>query len=70
MADLEDQLLLARPIAWNLGLRSWIRVDTSGNYQVIVIDSKLSMMRCCDLPACDLRLLDPSFVYPSTILGK
>ncbi|CAI0437792.1 unnamed protein product [Linum tenue] len=28
------------------------------------------MMRRCDLPARDLRLLDPLFVYPSTILGR
>ncbi|CAI9113857.1 OLC1v1014546C3 [Oldenlandia corymbosa var. corymbosa] len=51
------------------GLRSWIRVDTSGNSQVIEVD-KFSMMRRCDLPARDLRLLDPLFVYPSTILGR
>ncbi|XP_073018049.1 magnesium transporter MRS2-1-like isoform X2 [Primulina eburnea] len=51
------------------GLRSWIRVDVSGNSQVIEID-KFGMMRRCDLPARDLRLLDPLFVYPSTILGR
>ncbi|XVE89010.1 hypothetical protein DITRI_Ditri19aG0115800 [Diplodiscus trichospermus] len=51
------------------GLRSWILVDTSGNSQVIEID-KFTMMRRCDLPARDLRLLDPLFVYPSTILGR
>ncbi|XP_047342249.1 magnesium transporter MRS2-1-like [Impatiens glandulifera] len=51
------------------GLRSWIRVDASGNSQVIEVD-KFSMMRRCDLPARDLRLLDPLFVYPSTILGR
>ncbi|OAY69992.1 Magnesium transporter MRS2-B [Ananas comosus] len=28
------------------------------------------MMRRCDLPARDLRLLDPLFVYPSAILGR
>jgi magnesium transporter len=28
------------------------------------------MMRRCDLPARDLRLIDPLFVYPSTILGR
>ncbi|PNX57904.1 magnesium transporter MRS2-1-like protein, partial [Trifolium pratense] len=49
------------------GLKSWIRVDTSGNSQVIEVD-KFTMMRRCDLPARDLRLLDPVFVYPSTIL--
>lgn len=51
------------------GLRSWIRVDTTGNSQVIEVD-KFTMMRRCDLPARDLRLLDPLFVYPSTILGR
>ncbi|KAL3528988.1 hypothetical protein ACH5RR_008310 [Cinchona calisaya] len=51
------------------GLRSWISVDSSGNSQVIEVD-KFSMMRRCDLPARDLRLLDPLFVYPSTILGR
>uniref|UniRef100_N1QS98 Magnesium transporter n=1 Tax=Aegilops tauschii TaxID=37682 RepID=N1QS98_AEGTA len=28
------------------------------------------MMRRCELPARDLRLLDPLFVYPSAILGR
>ncbi|RDX63134.1 Magnesium transporter MRS2-1, partial [Mucuna pruriens] len=51
------------------GLRSWIRVDTTGNSQAIEVD-KFTMMRRCDLPARDLRLLDPLFVYPSTILGR
>ncbi|KAJ7951994.1 Magnesium transporter MRS2-like protein [Quillaja saponaria] len=51
------------------GLRSWIWVDASGNSQVIEVD-KFTMMRRCDLPARDLRLLDPLFVYPSTILGR
>ncbi|KAG2325985.1 hypothetical protein Bca4012_040503 [Brassica carinata] len=51
------------------GLKSWIRVDASANTQVIEVD-KFSMMRRCDLPARDLRLLDPLFVYPSTILGR
>ncbi|KAF8400512.1 hypothetical protein HHK36_013810 [Tetracentron sinense] len=51
------------------GLRSWIRVDASGNSQIIEVD-KFSIMRRCDLPARDLRLLDPLFVYPSTILGR
>ncbi|MED6174379.1 Magnesium transporter MRS2-1 [Stylosanthes scabra] len=50
-------------------LRSWIRVDTAGDSQIIEVD-KFTMMRRCDLPARDLRLLDPLFVYPSTILGR
>ncbi|KAG0483249.1 hypothetical protein HPP92_011333 [Vanilla planifolia] len=52
------------------GFRSWIRVDAfTGGSQVIEVD-KFTMMRWCDLPARDLRLLDPLFVYPSTILGR
>ncbi|XP_068652222.1 magnesium transporter MRS2-1 [Aristolochia californica] len=51
------------------GLRSWIRVDSSGNSQIVEFD-KFTIMRRCDLPARDLRLLDPLFVYPSTILGR
>ncbi|CAA7408097.1 unnamed protein product [Spirodela intermedia] len=52
------------------GVRSWIRVDAAtGSSQIMEVD-KFSMMRRCDLPARDLRLLDPLFVYPSTILGR
>ncbi|XP_076898301.1 magnesium transporter MRS2-1-like [Bidens hawaiensis] len=52
------------------GLRSWIRVDAlTGESQIIEVD-KFTVMRRCDLPARDLRLLDPLFVYPSTILGR
>lgn len=52
------------------GLRTWIRIDkSSGNTQTLLLD-KFTMMRRCDLPARDLRLLDPLFVYPSTILGR
>ncbi|KAK1364048.1 hypothetical protein POM88_039609 [Heracleum sosnowskyi] len=50
-------------------LTTRIRVDTLGDSQVIEVD-KFTMMRRCDLPARDLRLLDPLFVYPSTILGR
>ncbi|GAB2269547.1 Magnesium transporter MRS2-1 [Dionaea muscipula] len=50
-------------------IRSWICVDTSGNSGIIEAD-KFTMMRRCDLPAHDLRLLDPLFVYPSTLLGR
>jgi magnesium transporter len=50
-------------------VRSWIRIDTAGNSQVLELD-KVAIMRRCDLPARDLRLLDPLFVYPSTILGR
>ncbi|GJY62665.1 magnesium transporter MRS2-1 [Tanacetum coccineum] len=52
------------------GLRSWMRVDAAtGDSQIIEIE-KFTVMRRCDLPARDLRLLDPLFVYPSTILGR
>lgn len=51
------------------GVRSWIRIDPAGNSQILEVD-KTSLMRRCDLPARDLRLLDPLFVYPSTILGR
>lgn len=51
------------------GVRSWICVDTSGNSHIMEVD-KFTMMRRCDLPARDMRLLDPLFVYPSTILGR
>ncbi|KAH7867233.1 hypothetical protein Vadar_030719 [Vaccinium darrowii] len=51
------------------GLRSWICVDALGNSQAIELD-KFTLMDRCDLPARDLRLLDPLFVYPSTILGR
>ncbi|XP_020114371.1 magnesium transporter MRS2-1-like [Ananas comosus] len=51
-------------------VRAWIRVDAAtGESHVIQVD-KFTMMRRCDLPARDLRLLDPLFVYPSTILGR
>ncbi|XP_020575760.1 magnesium transporter MRS2-1-like isoform X2 [Phalaenopsis equestris] len=52
------------------GFCSWIRVDArTGIAESIELD-KFTIMRRCDLPARDLRLLDPIFVYPSTILGR
>eukprot|EP00250_Pteridium_aquilinum_P021683 c25195_g5_i2 orf=633-1784(-) len=51
------------------GVRSWIRIGKDGVSQVMEVD-KLAIMKRCDLPARDLRLLDPLFVYPSTILGR
>jgi magnesium transporter len=52
------------------GTRSWICVEAAtASVQTLEID-KATMMRRCDLPARDLRLLDPLFVYPSTILGR
>ncbi|OVA02154.1 Mg2+ transporter protein [Macleaya cordata] len=52
-----------------LGNRSWIRIDPNGNSKVLELD-KATLMRHCSLPARDLRLLDPVFIYPSTILGR
>ncbi|KAI3955162.1 hypothetical protein MKX01_034191 [Papaver californicum] len=52
-----------------LGSRSWIRIDPNGNSKIIELD-KATLMRHCSLPARDLRLLDPVFIYPSTILGR
>ncbi|XP_078162915.1 magnesium transporter MRS2-B-like isoform X1 [Carex rostrata] len=52
------------------GPRSWIRIDAVTGASSIIEADKISIMRRCDLPARDLRLLDPLFVYPSTILGR
>lgn len=51
------------------GFRSWIKIDQSGNSKILELD-KATVMRHCALPARDLRLLDPLFIYPSTILGR
>ncbi|KAA8532897.1 hypothetical protein F0562_032986 [Nyssa sinensis] len=51
------------------GSRSWIKIDQSGNSKILELD-KATIMRHCSLPARDLRLLDPLFIYPSTILGR
>lgn len=68
-----------RPLFWGSGFsvmkkrghgsRSWIQIDRNGNSQTLALD-KVTIMRRCHLPARDLRLLDPLFVYPSTILGR
>ncbi|KAJ3679184.1 hypothetical protein LUZ60_017195 [Juncus effusus] len=52
------------------GPRSWIRVDALTGASSSIEADKISIMRRCDLPARDLRLLDPLFVYPSAILGR
>ncbi|KAJ4973836.1 hypothetical protein NE237_007010 [Protea cynaroides] len=52
-----------------LGSRSWIRIDQNGNSKILELD-KATLMRRCSLPSRDLRLLDPLFIYPSTILGR
>ncbi|KAL3336554.1 hypothetical protein AABB24_029282 [Solanum stoloniferum] len=51
------------------GSRSWIKIDEHGNSKILELD-KATVMRHCSLPARDLRLLDPKFIYPSTILGR
>lgn len=53
----------------NLGSRSWVLIDTKGNSEVVELD-KFTVMRRCSLPSRDLRLLDPLFIFPSTILGR
>ncbi|XVF03202.1 hypothetical protein REPUB_Repub04eG0241100 [Reevesia pubescens] len=47
--------------------RSWIRIDQDGNADILE-RAKTRIMRQCSLPSRDLRLLDPLFIYPSTIL--
>ncbi|KAK1269665.1 Magnesium transporter MRS2-5 [Acorus gramineus] len=49
--------------------RSWIQIEEDGTSRVVALDKATLMRRCC-LPTRDLRLLDPLFVYPSTILGR
>ncbi|KAA8529341.1 hypothetical protein F0562_033860 [Nyssa sinensis] len=51
------------------GSRSWIKIDQSGNSKILELD-KATVMRHCSLPSRDLRLLDPLFIYPSTLLGR
>ncbi|KAB2612081.1 magnesium transporter MRS2-5 [Pyrus ussuriensis x Pyrus communis] len=51
------------------GSRSWIKIDPLGNISILELD-KATIMRHCSLPGRDLRLLDPLFIYPSTILGR
>ncbi|KAL9246324.1 hypothetical protein vseg_019872 [Gypsophila vaccaria] len=53
----------------HIGNRSWIKIDQHGNAEVLELD-KTTIMRDCSLPSRDLRLLDPLFIYPSTILGR
>ncbi|XP_062226084.1 magnesium transporter MRS2-C-like isoform X2 [Phragmites australis] len=52
------------------GRRSWVRVDAATGASESVEVAKPALMRRLDLPARDLRLLDPLFVYPSAILGR
>jgi magnesium transporter len=52
------------------GRRSWVRVDAATGASEAIEVAKPALMRRLDLPARDLRLLDPLFVYPSAILGR
>lgn len=49
--------------------RSWVKIDENGNSTVLELD-KATIMKRCSLPSRDLRLLDPLFIYPSSILGR
>ncbi|KAH9299267.1 hypothetical protein KI387_030949, partial [Taxus chinensis] len=86
MAELKEPLLPPRPVGIasralfhgpeisghkkrGQGVKSWIRVGTNAVSELLDAD-KFTIMRRCDLPARDLRLLDPLFDYPSTILGR
>ncbi|GAB2280186.1 Magnesium transporter MRS2-5 [Dionaea muscipula] len=51
------------------GNRSWIKIDQDGEATILALD-KATIMRHCSLPSRDLRLLDPLFIYPSTVLGR
>lgn len=52
-----------------MGVRPWLLVDSSG--QALVVEAgKYAIMRRTDLPARDLRILDPLLSYPSTVLGR
>lgn len=51
------------------GNRSWIKIDQEGNSEVLELE-KATIMRRCSLPSRDMRLLDPLFLCPSTILGR
>ncbi|KAK6921906.1 Mg2+ transporter protein, CorA-like/Zinc transport protein ZntB [Dillenia turbinata] len=64
-----QRLGLPAPKKRGHGNRSWIKIDQHGNSKVLELD-RVTIMRHCSLPARDLRLLDPLFIYPSTILGR
>ncbi|KAK3193625.1 hypothetical protein Dsin_024935 [Dipteronia sinensis] len=49
--------------------RSWILLDHNGHSAVLDVD-KYVIMRRFQIHARDLRILDPMFSYPSTILGR
>ncbi|KAK2648508.1 hypothetical protein Ddye_015997 [Dipteronia dyeriana] len=49
--------------------RSWILLDHNGQSKLLDVD-KYVVMRQFKIHARDLRILDPMFSYPSTILGR
>ncbi|KAL0308016.1 UNVERIFIED_CONTAM: Magnesium transporter MRS2-1, partial [Sesamum angustifolium] len=53
------------------GLWSWTRIDAFGRGREIPggLD-KYAIMRRLEIDARDLRILDPQFSYPSTILAR
>ncbi|KAK0580417.1 hypothetical protein LWI29_001725 [Acer saccharum] len=61
-----DQLCLKKNTAVS---RSWILLDHNGQSKLLDVD-KYVVMRRFQIHARDLRILDPMFSYPSTILGR
>ncbi|KAJ7547806.1 hypothetical protein O6H91_08G105100 [Diphasiastrum complanatum] len=51
------------------GVRAWLLIDAYGGAQVVEA-GKHTIMKRANLPARDLRMLDPLLSYPSTILGR
>ncbi|KAG0458373.1 hypothetical protein HPP92_023530 [Vanilla planifolia] len=49
--------------------RSWILLDSTGEEKLLDVD-KYAIMQHTQINARDLRILDPFFSYPSTILGR
>lgn len=50
-------------------VRTWVVVDSEGRAEVVE-GGKHAIMQRTGLPARDLRMLDPSLSYPSTVLGR
>lgn len=49
--------------------RSWILLDSNGEGTILDVD-KYAIMHRVQIPARDLRIIDPLLSYPSTILGR
>lgn len=52
-----------------IGIKTWLVVDSTGQAQLIDA-GKHAIMRRTGLSARDLRILDPSLSYPSTVTGR